>query len=235
MATTRVGMAIGGSLILALVLAVVSYSTRNWVRKWLHNQPAYQLNFADIELEPPCPKWIKSGQVGLLEKIRKGSKRPVSFSVLDLDVDALRNDFLLNSPWIDRVDRVVKLAGNKVRVQLNYREPVGYLALAKVYLDGHGVVLPNDDIDPSEIGFVVKLVDESTPKSVTPTPGDEKLRAIPLTPGHDHPDEKFRAAARLAGMLKQRLSSLEPRDNPARPVAILVTGHWLETDRKSVV
>ncbi len=224
-ATTRIGMAVGAILLSGLLVSLIGLIGRDWVRGWVHSQAGYQLEFASIELDPPCPKWIKSGKAGILEKVRRGAKRPQTFSLLDINLDELANDFKGHSSWVARVDRVVASHPNKLMVQLRYREPVARLNTSGLYLDASSFVLPTDDIDPTETGSLLQVTEPASPLVGT------------VTPGRYHPDETLKSAANLAGFFKQRMSAIEPKENLARPKAVTVYHKilWVEATDKTMI
>lgn len=220
MATTRVGMAISLLVLVCVGATLVGSRGANAARKWLHGLPVYQKEFAAIELDPPCPKYIKPGTAGILEKVRKAAKRPESFSLPDVDLDEIATDFK-HSPWVSKVERVVASHPNGLRVQLVYREPVARVKSSGGYVDGKNIVLAANEIDFAEAGSLIWIMDGVKPEDAIPLNR--------LTPGLEHPGANLEPAANLAAFLKQRMNTLEPKDSPGRPAWLHAAGLWVET------
>ena len=221
MASTRVGIAVGSLIVLTLVLALVGSRMVTAALQWIHHQSIYQQKFTGIELDPPCPKWIKSGSIGLLEQVRKAAKRPESFSVPDQDLDEIATDFK-HSPWVSLVERVEASTPNRLRVQLLYREPVARVVSTGAFVDAKNVVLPAGDIELNETGILLFIKDKKR------TAADNQPPAT-LVAGQEHPGFNLRNAALLAGFLKQQMMLLEVRETPARPVIIYSESLYIET------
>ncbi len=232
MATTRVGIAVGSLVVLGLVIALVGSKAIDATRQWVHQQPIYQLKFTDIELDPPCPKFIKLGPAGLLEQVRKRAKRPESLSVPAEDAEEIRTDFK-HSPWVARADRVAKLTPNRLRVQLVYREPVARIRSTGAYVDAMNVVLPAHEIDVKEVGTLFWIIDEDNLSRIKE--GSDKGLVPRLVPGQEHPGVNLRNAALLAGFLKRQMMQLDLKDNPARPVSIHSEHLYVETADRSLL
>src|SRR4051812_38455292 len=67
----------GGSQVVRLLVA------------WLHRRPEYQLPCRQIVLDPPPPPWIRTGRLGLLERVRLQARWPEPLPVLELDPEDL--------------------------------------------------------------------------------------------------------------------------------------------------
>jgi hypothetical protein len=185
---------------LALSRLLLAYQA---LRSWLHAQTSFKVEFSAIELDPPPPPWIKSGRVGLLERVRSQSGQPETFSLLDLDMEELKRAFALHSPWVKRVTRIERSpAGGKrsaVRVSLDYREPVAAAQpLAKnlrpIVVDEDGAVLPAEDLDLAAAGRLIVILALAPDRYWGGPDASEELL---------EPDPRVLRAARLAGFLKR--------------------------------
>jgi hypothetical protein len=210
-------------LILVSLMATVS-------AHWLYQQPAYQIRFEDIELDPPCPAWIKPGRKGLLKHVRAEAGRPPVLALPEIDLKALRDDFQRTSPWIRSVPRLVKRGPNRLIVTAEFREPVAacsWPGRIPLILDRDGVVLPEDELDHAACGFLIELQDlapeGATAAQFTALSG----RVLRIAPRQDvEPEPRpAQAAARLAGYLRGR--SL---DDAARKPSCTVDALYLTKD-----
>jgi hypothetical protein len=175
---------------------------------WLHARPAYQVRFADIELKPPPPAWIKSGRAGLLERVRTRAGWPKTFALLDVRLADLAEDFQRECPWARAVPRVEALNPNRVVVELEYREPVAACVWPGPprIVDRDGVVLPDEDLDPESLRMLIKLIGlapaGATPANFEAQPG--RVFKFIASPGSHADTEPTRAAARLAAYFQSR-------------------------------
>jgi len=125
---------------------------RDTVTSFVHRQPAYQVRFSEITLDPPPPAWYLGGSSRFLKQVRHGSGHAETFSLLDLDPAALGKAFRVQA-WVRKAS-VERKNPNRVIVHLEYREPVAYVDLKEggVYLlDREAVLLNPDDLDVSSI------------------------------------------------------------------------------------
>lgn len=225
LALSRIGRAGLAFAVLAALTVVGGRSISRWMVAWLHARPEHRVAFRDLRLDPSPPPWIKGGREVLLEQV--GGGRASLGSFLDLDLDALLDDFRRN-PWVARADRAVKDFPGRVTVSLRYREPVATVDLdgVRYVLDREGVVLPSRDLDLNKAGRLVDLVADNPPP--------------PPKPGLSWPDEpdgrpgRVGRAARLAGFLKDRIRDEAvdlPQLTPDRVVANAegsnAQGYWV--------
>ena len=146
------GLIFGIAILIAMAILGVRLARHSLV--WLHNQPQYRLPFEEIRLEPPPPAWIRSGTVGLLSEVHRRSqwKNQLDLRVLDLAPAQITDAFRRGSPWVKDASVFVPTYPNHLTVRLEYREPVAFLVVGtgkssrEIFLDGEGVVLPNDDL-----------------------------------------------------------------------------------------
>ncbi len=213
----RLGLwALSGTVALLLVLAATVTGGRALVR-WLHKRPAYQLRFDEMTLEPEPPAWFVRGRAGFLDGLRSNAKRPESLSVLDVDLDTLRDDFR-HYAWVKKVEGIERAGPNRIVVHLDYREPVArWKGDPRVVIDGDGVILYADDIDPEAAAGLIWLASLEEPPFHS-NPG-EPWKKGGAAEDLAMPDGRVIAAARLAGFLKAR------RDAEVLPALRVVAIH----------
>ena len=120
--------------------------------RWLHSQSEYQLEFSEIELVPAPPAWFRGGTQRFLERVRQDANESEHIPVLD---DAYTGRVALafkSFAWVKRVARV-EYPARKMRVELEYYEPVATVQLSAVDfvgLDEAGHVLPIEDVDEKQ-------------------------------------------------------------------------------------
>ncbi len=230
-----VGLALAGAAVTLLVVggAAAVQSALHWI----DGQPPYLLDFRQIELDPPPPPYIKTGAAGLLKQVWAGSGRPRTLRVLELDPAGLARDFARESPWVKAVERVECRDRNRVLVRLVYRRPVAYLLLGNgprqttCYLDGDGVVLPRDDLDPAAAGPLIWLTD-LVPAGTGGVVGEAKPgQALQVTGGRASPEKTANqavlASIRLAAFLQHQGATRAPMQ--VRAIHARPRGLWIET------
>jgi hypothetical protein len=203
---------------------------------WLRLRPEYQIEFASIHLDPPPPRWVRTGAAGLLERVRTRGGYDETMPLLGLDLEALGKAFARESPWVRSVDRIERGGDNRLTVALSYREPVALVRLGArprqttLVLDGDGVVLPSDDLDLASAGPLIALEDlvrpgpaGTAPMVAAETRPGRALRLAP--PPGDGPDPAVLEAASLAAELKRRGAADGPPKAPVKVTA--VKGHAL--------
>ncbi len=215
--TESLGAAAPSRLLWARVAAFVTLGTavvalislgggrlRRSLEATLNDRSEYRFAFADIELDPAPPGWIKLGKEGLLERVRTASKRPKSASILTTDPENLRRDFQLHSPWIEEVERVELKYPRRVIVRLKYREPAAVASIKgniPVYLDSNGVILPTDELNLGASGVLPPIYGLEAPSSTAPGVVWSKRTE---RDDYSKPNPRAVAAARLAKFLKDR-------------------------------
>jgi hypothetical protein len=201
------------SLVILVGVCIV-YLSAGAARSWLGDQPAYQLPFREIVLDPPPPSWYRGGSFAFLEDVRRRARMPETIPLLKRNEVKLERAFE-QSPWTEEVQRITYQPLG-VTVRLAYRRPVALVEAAsgRVYLvDPQAVILPQDDLDTEIKQFVRaqglieingrRLADPREPKpGITwqPLPG-----AADAAPGND----RIPAACRLAGFLVDRMRSID--------------------------
>ena len=201
---TRLGLALGLGLALVGLLAVGAPRAIRWVVARLHARPEHQIAFAEIELVPPPPAWIKGGAVGLLEEARRGANMPERFGALDIDKARIRNALALHSPWVRAVDRVELSYPNRIAVAIRYREPVAFTYWKAgdptFDLDAEGVILPRFDAEGRRAAGMVPIAAEDR-RPIDARPGRYWSS---IGPGGEvrEPDPPIRDATALARFLR---------------------------------
>jgi hypothetical protein len=196
------------------------------VRDWYHHLPENQIAFADIQLVPEPPPWIRAGREGLLERVRLDGGWDRVVSPLSIDKTKLLNDFRL-SPWVEDVPKVDGSRPGRLAIHLRYREPVARVALdaATVYLDGDGVVLPDD------LGVVGDpLIPILNLHSLVEARPGRKLKVGDPSGGAGR-SEVPTAAARLAAFVRRHQRATPPPRFPVRSIVLTENEkdgrHWL--------
>jgi hypothetical protein len=172
----RIALAAAAASGVLLALAALYHLAAHAVG-WLHRQPAYELAFSEIVLEPPPPPYIRLDAEALLERVRRAAGRPERIPMLDTDLGELAAEFGKHTPWVESVRGVSRSYPNRLVVRLSYREPVAAVRLrggATIYLDRDAYVLPNDELVPEEAGPLVLV--EGLPGPLQTRPG---LRVAP--------------------------------------------------------
>lgn len=192
-----------GTAIIALI-SLGGARLRKSLEASVNDRPEYQFAFADIELEPAPPNWIKLGKEGLLERVRVAAKRPKTASILTTDPEGLRRDFQLHSPWIEEVERVELKYPKRVIVRPKYREPAAVASIkvnVPIYLDSNGVILPTDELNLGASGVLPPIYGLENPSSTAPGVVWSKRAE---RDDYARPNPRAVAAARLAKFLKDR-------------------------------
>lgn len=191
---------LGAGLTIAwLVRGVIAYE---------HGQPAHQVPYQNIELDPAPPDWFVGGKAAFLDGVWGPTDEPRVLSALDYDLEHLRTLFRRNA-WVRKVGPA-RLFGypNRISVALEYREPVATdrnLRALGLAVDAEGVLVPSADVDPARLAELPMLHGFGSP--VEPKPGEIWNQADPRT-HTQRPDPRITAAAALAGFLKPRLREL---------------------------
>jgi hypothetical protein len=201
----------------AVVGLYLAYRAVNGARTWLAEQPAYQLAFTEIELDPPPPAWYRGGAARFLEEVRRLSGMPERIPVLNVRQAELAHAFE-QSPWTEDVLKVAYRPFG-VTIHLAYRRPVALVVVSPIeqYLvDESAVVLPNEDVDRkfAKREPLITIKGEGLAAPRDPRPGLEWKPAAgtsELAPGN----EQIRAAANLAGFLTTKLQTIDRDGNHA--------------------
>jgi hypothetical protein len=193
----------------------------------LRQQPQYQLGFHEIKLKHDPPVWFRGGAASFLKQVRATAGESEVLPLLELEKGRIERDFKV-FPWVDDVRRIEYPPGG-IEVDLVYKTPVAVIPFRRgvqVVVDDHGHVLPSEDIDPSTLGTLVKIM--GTPE-------------LPLVPSTENPpgkawksgaaaalgarqDRAVLAAAKLAGYLNTSGRRHEAALLPAlRIVTIIAT------------
>lgn len=158
-------------------------------------QPQYLVDADDIQITPP-PRWIgRDIRREVLEDPRLA--RPLS--ILDDDlVERLATAFEFH-PWVEKVDRVVKQFGPRIRVDLVYRRPVLIVQVDEgpdrdeMPVDRRGVRLPDLRLPTAELAAF---------------PRTSSHAVVPLV-GERWNDPDVLAAAAIAHALGERVPTLQ--------------------------
>ena len=187
---------------------------------WLGDQPAYQLPFRDIQVDPPPPPWYRGGREAFLEDVRRRAKMPERFPLLGMTPDELKRVFKC-SPWAEEVRGIVYRPLG-VTVRLAYRRPVALVEIPpneKYLIDESAVILPRDVVDEDIERFakqhlMIKIKGKGLASPLLSEPGIEwkpRPGITDLAPGNG----RIKSAAKLAGFLREKLRSLDRTTSPA--------------------
>ena len=210
-------MALLGSC--AVVLIVIAYQGCKGLVAWVGRDPYHGLEFREIELTEPPPRWFKGSREQFLEEVRVGADLPEHLRMLEVSLSDLDQAFL-RSPWVESVDRIERVFPDRLRVGLHYREPVAAVSLSgtapSLVLDRAGDVLP-DELDRSaclpllEIKGLPGRFDARAGLPLRIAGGNEAGARI---------DPIVARATRLAGFLKHQ-GALDPLAKPPRNIVAL--------------
>jgi hypothetical protein len=218
-ARTRAGIA-AAIVVGVLVGLYLGYRALCAARKWLADQPAYQLDFGAIELDPPPPPWYRGGTRRFVEEVRRLARMPRKVPLLALRKDELEHAFE-HSPWTEDVVKVT-YPPLGVTVHLVYHQPVALVEISpreRYLIDESATILPAEDVDrdldefaSQEALITIKGAGLAAPRN--PQPGLLwKCRAgmSEVAPGNG----QIPAAAKLARFLVTKLRSIDRVSNPA--------------------
>jgi len=130
---------------LALVIIAIVFAPR--IVKLLpdlQQQPQYRIQANHVVLQPAQPNWIPDD---LVKQVFQQKSLPGEMSLLDPDLTKTMAFAFAEHPWIEQVKGVVKQAGQKVRVHVEYRQPVALAEMRSGYypLDRFATILPPQD------------------------------------------------------------------------------------------
>ncbi len=146
------------ALFVAAVLAGGGYLAWNLVGHDVLTSSQYAVRLENIEITPP-PKWIHSDVRGDVYRVAASDG---SLSVLDDHLVKRFADSFALHPWVAKVRSVTKLPGARLRVELDYRQPVCMVEVPTgsgvLPVDASGVWLPSSDFSPVEASRYPRLV-----------------------------------------------------------------------------
>lgn len=163
LAPTRLAGAIVAASAVFLVLGVLISSFAASARRWLEHQPAYQLSFSDIQLDPPPPPWYLGDRSVFLDRVHQAAGlKAESFPVLEIAPQELKRVFGLYC-WVEQA-KVEKRYPNHVTVKLEYRKPVATADnLQGFLLDRNGVLLNANEVERAALPAPILIRNLGTP------------------------------------------------------------------------
>ena len=209
------------TLAVLVVAAFCSGAVAVWQRVAPHveNSSDYIVRIDQITITPP-PEWVRSDVRGEAFRNASSSDRPLS-SLDDNLAERIHMAFMLH-PWVAKAT-VTKLAGARVRVDIEYRRPACVVEVATeqtmelLPVDSEGVWLPGDDFSQKQ--------KESYPR----LSGIDRRPIQPV--GHPWGDARVADGATIAAALQPVWQQLKlyriqclPQSSPAeRPIFELYT------------
>jgi hypothetical protein len=181
--------------------------------EWLGDQPAYEVPFRSIVLDPPPPPWYRGGSAEFLESVRRRARMPEKVPVLKLKPDELKQIFA-RSPWTEEVVRI-GYPPRGVSIALRYRRPVAVVVTAdlkKYLVDGSAVILPPEELDVDLDRFakeqgLARIRGKGLIEPAITEPGipwQPRAGVTDLAPGND----LIPSAARLASFLVDKTRAI---------------------------
>jgi hypothetical protein len=155
------------------VLLLLSCSVAAWVfvpklglrLPDLRNDRQYRLATSEIEITPP-PHWVPHD---LSAQVARQAGLPAELSLLDTDVARRVASAFERHPWVKGPVRVSTSVPARMRVDLEYREPVAMVRVAQAGkgglfpIDADATLLPSADFAPAEIAKYPVIENVSTP------------------------------------------------------------------------
>lgn len=227
-APTRLAAAIVAASAAFLVLGLLISSFAASARRWLEHQPAYQLSFGDIQLDPPPPPWYLGDRSVFLERVHHAAGlKAEAFPVLEIAPQELKRVFGLYS-WVERVAHVEKRYPNQVIVSLDYRKPVASADNLKGFLlDRNGVFLAASEVERSALPAPIPILNLGSPYN--PRPGEIWKTGDPAK-GPLETDIRVVNACRLSAFLQTARFGTKPAEKDPALLAIHVRkdgGLWV--------
>ncbi len=160
-------------LLQPMVLLLLSCSVATWVfvpklgvrLPDLRNDRQYRLATSQIEITPP-PHWVPHD---LAEQAAQRAGLPDELSLLDPDVTRRVASAFEQHPWVKGQVRVSTSVPARMRVDLEYREPVAMVRVTQggkigmFPIDADATLLPSADFSPAEIAKYPVIENVSTP------------------------------------------------------------------------
>jgi hypothetical protein len=176
----------------------------------LQNDQQYRLLTSQIEITPP-PHWVPHD---LAEQVARRAGLPGEISLLDKDITRRVAAAFERHPWVKGRVRVSTSVPARMRVELEYREPVAMVRVTSpaglLPIDAEATLLPSSDFAPSEIAKYPLI------ESVASAPRSAE--------GSVWNDDRVLAASRLAVLLKPYwqqfgLQSIRVPEKPGQQLA----------------
>jgi hypothetical protein len=186
---------------------------------WLGEQPAYQIPFREIQLDPPPPSWYRGGREAFLEDVRHRARMTERFPLLGMKPGELKRVFE-RSPWTEEVRGIVYRPLGVI-VRLAYRRPVALIEVSpaeKYLIDESAVILSREGAEEEVERFakqhlIIKIKGAGLAPPQEPEPGIEwkpRPGITDLAPGNG----RIRSAAKLACFLAEMLRTTDLNSHP---------------------
>ena len=129
----------------------------------LHDIQQYRLQTAQIEITPP-PRWVPTD---LAEQVAQRAGLPDELSLLDKGITRRVAEAFERHPWVKGRVRVSTSVPARMRVELEYREPVAMVRVTSTTglfpIDAEATLLPSADFAPAEISRYPLIENVKTP------------------------------------------------------------------------
>ncbi len=201
-----------------LIGAVLAYRAGLAAVAWLGDQPAYQVPFRSIMLDPPPPAWYRGGSATFLENVRQRAGMPETIPLLKFKGPEIQDVFKL-SPWTQEVLQITyRPLGLTIR--LDYHQPVAIVvppSHQEYLVDRSAIILPLEEVDRERLQRELDLIlieGEGLSDPIDPQPGivwKPRGGLHDIAVGNEH----IADAAEVAGFLEEKTRSLDKSANPA--------------------
>lgn len=131
----------------------------------LSGDQQYRLLASKIEITPP-PHWIPND---LVEQVIRRAGLPNELSLLDQTITRRVAEAFERHPWIKGRAKVSTAVPARMRVELEYREPVAMVRVTQAEksglypIDAEATLLPSGDFSPAQIAKYPLIENVSTP------------------------------------------------------------------------
>jgi hypothetical protein len=205
-------------LVAGLIGAVLAYRAGIAAVAWLGEQPAYQVPFRSIVLDPPPPTWYRGGSAGFLENVRQRARMPETIPLLKFNDRELEDVFKL-SPWTQEVLKITRRPLG-LTIRLNYHRPVAIVPTPshqEYLVDRSAIILPLEEVDRERLEHdhdLIRIDGEGLMDPLDPQPGlawKPQPGLTDIAAGNHH----IADAAEVAYFLEEKSHSLDRVANPS--------------------
>jgi hypothetical protein len=202
----------------SLIGAGLAYRAGVAAVDWLGDQPAYQVPFRSIVLDPPPPAWYRGGSAAFLENVRQRAKMPEAIPLLKYNDRELQNVFKL-SPWTQEVLKI-SYPPLGLTIRMNYHRPVAVVVTSshqEYLVDQSAIILPLEEVDRERLEQdhdLIRIKGDGLLDPLDPQPGivwKPRAGLADIADGNLH----IADAAEVACFLAEKSRSLDKAGNSA--------------------